>query len=143
MTIHLINTTCGLVPQYDEDFDEKKKLKPGQFYTAEIKLQRNPLFHRLFFALLNCAWDYLPEAVEKGFRSKEAFRKYLTVAAGYYEPFFSPTRGEWMEIPKSISFDNMDDAEFHDLYERVKDVIFNILGSYVSREEIESNLINF
>lgn len=79
MTIHLINTTCGLVPQYDEDFDEKKKLKPGQFYTAEIKLQRNPLFHRLFFALLNCAWDYLPEAVEKGFRSKEAFRKYLTV----------------------------------------------------------------
>ena len=44
MTIHLINTTCGLVPQYDEDFDEKKKLKPGQFYTAEIKLQRNPLF---------------------------------------------------------------------------------------------------
>ena len=48
-----------------------------------------------------------------------------------------------MEIPKSISFDNMDDAEFHDLYERVKDVIYNILGDYVSREEFEMNLINF
>ena len=143
MTIHLLNTACGLVPQYDEDYDEKKKLKPGQFYTAEIRQQRNPLFHRLFFALLNCAWSYLPESVEKGFRSKDAFRKYLTVAAGYYEPFFSPTRGEWVEVPKSIAFDNMDDTEFHDLYEKVKDVIFNILGDYVSKEEFEMNLINF
>ena len=143
MVIQLINTTRGLVPQYDDDFDEKKKLKPGEFYTAEIKLQRNPQFHRLFFALLNTAWDYLPEDVEKGFRSKDAFRKYLTVAAGYYEPFFSPVRGEWLEIPKSIAFDNMDEAEFRDLYERVKDIIFTILGNYVTREEFESNLINF
>ena len=82
-------------------------------------------------------------STEKGFRSKDAFRKYLTVAAGYYEPFFSPVRGEWLEIPKSIAFDNMDEAEFRDLYERVKDIIFTILGNYVTREEFESNLINF
>ncbi len=143
MTIQLINTTNGLVPQYEDDLDEKRKLKLGEFYTAEIKVQRNVRFHRLFFALVKTAWEYLPEQASSGFRDMDGFRKYLTVAAGYYEPFFSPVRGEWLEIPKSISFDKMDESEFRDLYERVKGVIFAILGSYVTKDDFEKNLMNF
>ena len=82
MKLQLLNTISGLVPCYDEDFDEKKKLKLGEVYEAEIKLVRNPKFHRKFFSLLNCAWEYLPEGRRNGFRTKENFRRYLTVAAG-------------------------------------------------------------
>lgn len=55
MKLQLLNTTRGLVPLYDEDFEEKKKLKLGTEYTAEIKVSRNSKFHRKYFALLNAA----------------------------------------------------------------------------------------
>lgn len=143
MKLNLLNTSRGLIPCYDDDFEEKKKLKVGQEYVAEVKLCRNPAFHRKYFSLIGLAWDYLPERTSKGFRSKEAFRKYVEVAAGYYEPFYSPTRREWIEVPRSISFGSMDEAEFSELYNRVKDVIFTIIGPYITEEEFEKNLTNY
>ena len=76
-------------------------------------------------------------------RHAQAFRKYVEVAAGWYEPFFSPTRGEWFEIPKSVAFDRMDDAEFRDLYEKVKDVIIRVLDGYMTMDEFDRVLGNF
>lgn len=143
MKIKLLNTISGLVPIYDEGFDEKKKLKIGEIYEAEIRLQRNIRFHRKFMALLNCAWAYLPEATQGGFRTIENFRKYLTVAAGFCDVFYSPTYGQWVEIPKSLSFDKMDDAEFQKLYESVRNIIDSILANYVSPEEFSKHLLNF
>lgn len=143
MELHLLNTMQGLVPCYDDDYDEKKRLKLGKTYMAKIRLERNPRFHKLYFALISCAWEYLPESQTKGFRSKENFRKYVEVAAGHCEPFYSPKLKEWVEIPRSVAFDKMDEAEFRDLYERVKDVIYSIIGRFVSAEEFEKNLSNF
>jgi len=143
MKLNLYNTPSGLKPCYDEDFDEKKKLKIGETYVAEIKLARNPQFHKKYFALINLAWEYLPERQTEGFRTKELFRKYCEVAAGFCDPFYSPTRREWVEIPRSISFGSMDETEFTDLYEKVKDVIFGIIGRFVSEEEFMSNLAQF
>lgn len=143
MKLHLRNTVSGLVPIDDYAYDEKRKLKIGEVYQAEVKLCRNYRFHKLYFALINCAWEYLPERQAEGFRSKGNFRKYVEVAAGYCEPFYSPSKQEWLEVPKSIAFDSMDEAEFRDLYDRVKDVIFALLGKYVSPDEFGKNLINF
>ncbi|MFA6726929.1 MAG: DUF1367 family protein [Prevotella sp.] len=143
MKINLLNTISGLKPCYDDDYEEKKKLKIGETYTAEIRLERNPRFHRLYFALIACAWEYLPEKQTEGFRTKENFRKYVEVAAGHCEPYYSPKLKEWVEIPKSISFDSMDETEFKDLYERVKTVIFSIIGRFVSEDEFDNVLSNF
>lgn len=143
MKIKLLNTNSGLVPLYDEGFDEKKKLKIGECYEAEIRLQRNIKFHRKFMALLNCAWAYLPEKTQGAFRTIDNFRKYLTVAAGFCDVFFSPKFAQWVEIPKSLSFDKMDEAEFQDLYASVRNVIDTILSGYVSPEEFSKHLLNF
>lgn len=143
MKIRLVNTAAGLVPMYDDDWDERRKLKPGGVYVAEIKPARNIRFHRLYFALVEAAWSLLPEQTAAGFRNREGFRKYLEVAAGWYEPFYSPIRGEWLEIPKSISFSSMDGAEFRQLYERVKDVVIRILDGYTTKDEFERVLLNF
>lgn len=144
MKIHLVNTARGLlVPDSDADYEAKQKLKVGEVYTAEIKLARNYGFHRKFFALINCAWEFLDEKQTNGFRTVENFRKYVEVAAGYCEPFYSPKLKRWVEIPKSIAFDKMDQAEFEDLYARVRDVIDRILSHYVSREEFERVLMSF
>lgn len=143
MKINVLNTPHGLVPITDEDYDEKKRLKLGTIYSAEIKVPRNYKFHKKFFALLNTAWAYLPERTQNGFRSVDGFRQYLTVAAGHYDTFFSPSRKEFVEIPKSISFGSMSEEEFEELYENVYRVIFSIIGKYVNEEEFKTNLANF
>lgn len=143
MKLRLQNTTRGLFPLYDADYDEKKKLKIGEIYTAEIKLARNVEFHRKYFALITCAWEYQNEAVCKGFGNKENFRKYLEVAAGWYDIYYSPKLNEWVQIPKSISFEKMKAEEFSDLYDKVKDILYSVFLKDISKEEFEQNLLNF
>lgn len=143
MKLLLYNTPSGLKPCYDKDFEEKKKLKIGEYYTADIKVVRNLQFHKKFFALLNLAFSLLPEQTQSGFRGVDGFRQYVTVAAGFYDTFYSPRLSEFVEIPKSISFSSMGECEFSELYERVKDVIFTILGNRISEEEFERLLIDF
>lgn len=143
MKLLLLNTIHGLVPMYDDSYEEKKKLKLGETYSAEIRLVRNPQFHKKYFSLINAAWELLPERQQTGFRTSENFRKYIEVAAGHCDTFYSPQRKEWVEIPKSIAFDKMDEASFSDLYNKVRFVIDNILSPVISKEDFERVLLHF
>lgn len=143
MKLLVINTPRGLVPLGDDDYDEKKKLKLGQTYSVEIKIARNVDFHRKYFALISYAWEFLNEQETERFRTKENFRKYVEVAAGHCDVIFHPRLQEYVEIPKSISFGKMDNAEFSDLYQRVKDVIFSIIGDRVTQDQFERLLLDF
>ena len=143
MKLLVINTPRGLVPLDDDDFEEKKKLKLGQTYSVEVKVARNVDFHRKYFALIAYAWEFLNEQETATFKSKDNFRKYLEISAGHCDVIFHPRLQEFVEIPKSISFGSMDNTAFSGLYERVKDVIFSIIGDRVTREEFERLLIDF
>lgn len=144
MELNLLNTAGGLVPCDDNDYEEKRKLKVGQIYKATIKLNRNYRLHRKYFALINCAWAYQNERQTAFFKgSVEIFRKTMEMAAGHCERVYSIEHKEWRDIPKSIAFDKMDEAEFRDLYERVKDVLFATALRGVSEEEFLNALANF
>lgn len=144
MKLNLQNTLEGFRLCSDEDYEEKRKLKLGGIYSADIKLVRNYPFLRKYFALLNCAWEYQNEAVQAHFKdSKDKFRESVQIAAGYTETFYSIDRKEWLEKAKSISFDNMKEEDFIELYEKVKTVLFAIFLKNVSEEEFTKNLINF
>lgn len=143
MKLLVVNTPRGLVPLGDDDYEEKKKLKLGQTYSVEVKVARNVDFHRKYFALIAYAWEFLNEQEEERFKTKDNFRKYLEMAAGHCDVIFHPRLQEFVEIPKSISFGSMDNTAFSGLYERVKDVIFSIIGDRVTREEFERLLIDF
>ena len=143
MKLLVINTPRGLVPLDDDDYEEKKKLKLGQTYSVEIKVARNVDFHRKYFALIAYAWEFLDEQETARFKSKDNFRKYLEMAAGHCDVIYHPRLQEFVEIPKSISFGKMDNTAFSELYERVKDVIFSIIGDRVTRDEFERLLIDF
>lgn len=143
MKLNLLCTSHGLVPMYDRDYELKKRLKVGTTYVADIKVSRNVQFHRKYWALLNTAWSLLPERTSNGFRSLEGFRAYVTVAAGHYDLYYNPRLKEFVETPKSIAFDRMDEAEFEDLYERTKDVIWGLISDKVTEEEFYNTLSNF
>lgn len=143
--IYLENTARGLVPVYDRDYDEKKKLVIGKVYKAQVTLARNYRFLKKYFALIDCSWEYLNESIQEKVyhNSKEGFRKSVEIAAGYYETIYSLSRKEFVQMPMSIAFDKMDEARFSDLYERVKDVLFKVFLKHVSKEKFEKNLMNF
>lgn len=143
MKLMVINTPRGLVPLGDDDYEEKKKLKLGETYSVEVKVARNIDFHRKYFALISYAWEFLSESEVESFKTKENFRKYLEISAGHCDVLFHPRLQEFVEVPKSISFSKMDDTEFSDLYGRVKDSIFFIIGDRVTEDEFERILIDF
>lgn len=144
MKLLLLNTKQGLKPCYDEDYEEKKKLKIGQIYKANITVARNLDFHRKYFSLINTAWTYQTERRLSFFNnSSESFRKTIEIAAGHFEQIYSLERKEWIQIPKSISFDKMSESEFETLYERVKDVLFSIFLTHITEEEFINNLSNY
>ena len=143
MKFLVTNTPRGLVPLDDDDYEEKKKLKLGQTYSVEIKVARNVDFHRKYFALIAYAWEFLNEQETATFKSKDNFRKYLEISAGHCDVIFHPRLQEFVEIPKSISFGSMDNTAFSELYERVKDAVFSIIGNRVSEQEFERLLIDF
>lgn len=139
----MINTLDGLIPCLDEDYEAKKKLKLGRVYKFSVKLVRNYPFHKKYFALINCAWEFLTEEQQSFFKTQKGFRKTMEVAAGHCEKMFSIDRREWIDTPLSISFDEMDEDEFEDLYSRVFDVILQYPLKTISREYFEENLMNF
>lgn len=144
MKLLLLNTSQGLKPCYDADYEERKKLRIGQEYVADIKMPRNIAFHRKYFALINCAWEYQQEKSQRHFKDNvECFRKTVEIAAGHCDTAYSLKRREWLEIPRSVAFDKMDEAGFQDLYERVKTVLFSVFLKHIPEEEFMSNLINF
>lgn len=140
----MLNTASGLKPCDDDDYDKKSRLKPGRIYKCKVTLARNYEFHKKYFALINCAWAYQTEGVVEHFKSSvDQFRKSVEILAGHCDTVYNISLRSWTDIPKSIAFDKMDEAEFQDLYERVKDVLFAVFLRNVSEEEFMRNLINF
>ena len=143
MKLNCLCTAHGLVPLYDDDYDLKKRLKVGESYECDVKIVRNVKFLRKAFALLNAAWSLLDERQQAAWRSKKGFRDYITVTAGFYDLYYNARLQAFVEQPRSWAFDSMSEAEFSDLYERMKDVIYAILGDKVTEEVFERVLSNF
>jgi hypothetical protein len=128
------NTISGLVPLYPSDFDEKRKLRLGVDYEVSVTNPRNVGFHRKFFALLNIGHENTH--LDMPF---ETYRKYITVKAGYFTAYQTP-KGLFYD-PESISFSNMNQDQFEEVYSRVLDKIIEDIGA--TKEDVEKQLINF
>ena len=138
-----MNTAQGLKPLYDDDFEEKKKLRIGQTYKAKVTVPRNLQFHRKYWSMITCAWDLLTEKQREFFGSKESFRKTLQVAAGHCDRVFHLRLREWVEVPKSIAFDKMSGDEFEELYRGVREVLLTVFLKHLTIEQFEETMINY
>lgn len=134
MKLFLQNTISGLIPLYPADQDEKRKLKLGVTYEADIRAPRNLGFHKKFFALLNVGHENTK--LDMPF---DTYRKYMTVKAGFFTAYQTP-KGIYYD-PDSISFAAMEQDDFENVYSRVLDKIIEDIGA--TKEDIEKSLINF
>lgn len=134
MEVFLKRTISGLVPLYDSDYENLKKIKIGDEVKAEIKKPRNYLFHKKFFALLNLAFQNQDE-----FDNFEKFRFVMVMKAGWFEAI--KTGKGVVYMPKSISFGKMDEFEFEKLYNAMLQEVITLIGA--DKETIENELISF
>ena len=61
-----------------------------------------------------------------GAKSFDAFRRWVTIESGHYDSFVMPD-GSTHKEARSVSFANMDEMEFGDLYKSTLDVLWNFI----------------
>lgn len=136
----LIKKTAGgftVDPAYAQDY---QALAYGQVFKAVLTKPRNPAFHRKVFALLQVAYEAWekPQAEYRGepvATSFDRFRKDLVILAGHYD-IVTNIRGEVRAEAKSLSFGNLDEVEFQQVY---SDLI-NAILKHILTDKTEDEL---
>ena len=103
----------ALYPVGEYSIEELAHLKNGTEYVIDIKMNRNPKFHRKAFALLNVIYSN-----QDGFESFELFRAWITMKAGYVVSGVAPN-GTTLFIPRSLAFEKMAQDIFEKWYQNV------------------------
>jgi len=114
----------GLKPDSESAYKVLGKIGSGEIVTVDVKdhKRRSVQQHRLFFALLNRAFDN-----QEYYPTLEMFRYALTVRLGYFEKF-KFIDGEVIPIPKSLAFANMSHEEFSNFMDKAAEAIGVMLG---------------
>lgn len=125
-----------LIPADNECVESMQKVKNGDTVMIEYKPKRNVMFHRKAFALLNLVLQN-----QNKYQNINDLLTEFKLKAGHYQEHISLKKGV-IYIPKSISFAEMDELEFGELYNKFIDIALRDFVS-MSREDLEKQIINF
>jgi len=131
--IKQLNNTFKIA--FNSDYETAKKIPLNEPIEFEFTKKRNYKFHKKFFALLNLVYEN-----QEQYNNIDHLRKDLIVSAGFYDLRYN-IEGVELQEPKSISFANMDENEFQDLYSKIIDVVVNWLG--IEKQDILDNINQF
>ena len=106
------------------------KYAHNDILEVTIRKPRNVLFHRKFFGLLN----QFHEAVDPDY-SVDDMRMIFTMRAGYFNRVVTQ-KGEAF-LPRSISFDSMDEAQFNEFYMKFNEALMDEFGVNLDTIEFE------
>jgi hypothetical protein len=136
-------TDTGLVPMYDSDLEEKKRLRVGETVLCNVKKARNYDFHKKFFALVRLTLDNMPEQLAErlGIYDEEDMLAALKLELG----LFTTAWYQHTQVVRlsSISFSNMDETEFQVFYNRCLNIIETRYLRGVTREDLLEEINRF
>jgi hypothetical protein len=116
------------------------RVKVGEVIKVEFSKPRNSAFHSKYFALLNIGYDaFEPNTLHKGVmvdKNFNLFRKDIIIQAGFYTVTVN-LNGELRLIANSISFSNMGEEEFNDLYNKSVNVILQKVLTNYTRADLD------
>ena len=140
MKIHVLKDRMGALRAADEQAEEAlKKMKAGEYLTADIVRPRNPKFHRLFFALLNVVFTNLPEELEKKIPNIDRLLLHIKLQTDHFD-IDSTLGGKELYIPHSISFAEMDEDKFEVFFARAITVIRKHFLPGISERELRDSI---
>ena len=134
MKISCIKTDNALYPVGEQAQEDFKRLKNGDEFVINVKLNRNPGFHRKAFALLNMIYHS-----QDKFDNFDLFRGWLTMKSGYVITGQAPN-GTPLFLPESLSFESMPQEKFERWYSSVIDVA---IAEYGLNKDVLNNIIGF
>jgi len=105
---------------------------PDGEIMADLRKNRNVKNHRRFFAFIKLTFD-----MQDTFDSKEVWRKYITMKAGFFDEVIN-AEGKVMYWPRSISWDELDEIEFKDLFNQVVNAFLKYYGQGLDDMQINS-----
>ena len=138
MKVNMIKHAGGvLIPASDLELEKMNKFKTGEQYEIEIKLSRNPAFHRKVFAFFNFCFAHWRGDNEFQSESKQfnVFRNHLTVLAGFYDEHYSIHGAARIEA-KSLAYSSMKQEEFEECY----NALINAAMKHVFKSSDENTL---
>lgn len=143
MQIDMVKNAGGVfVPMFEHDLPRLTKFKNGEVYTAEIKLTRNPIFHKKMFVFFKFCFQHW-SANKAGLEHMDEhsqfdrFRKDLTILAGFYEQTVR-LNGEIRTEAKSLAYANMEADEF----ERCYNAMINAAIKHIFAGTRDENILN-
>ena len=137
MELYTIKKNGAFYPAYDSDFEESQKIKDGEYVKFSTKRARNPQHHKKFFALLKLIVEN-----NESLQSIDQALTEMKLRCGWYDIHVT-LKGNPIYIPRSISFDNMDQDKFNEFYSQAVDQTCNYFLHGITSEEIEREILNF
>jgi len=101
---------------------------------ADIKKKRNVGNHRRYFSFVKQAFD-----MQEFYSEPDIFRKVLQLKAGFFDLVVTE-KGVNAYLPKSISWDELDEIEFKDLFNRVVNAFIRDFGDRLNDIQINTIL---
>jgi hypothetical protein len=134
-----------MIPASDEEAEKLVRFKTGEHYEVDIKLVRNPAFHRKVMAFFNFCFEHWDaETVHQHLTNAEQFdrfRKDLTILAGFYIQTVR-LNGETRLEAESLAFASMSQERFEQCY----NALINAAMRHIfkgSDEQIYNRLVSF
>ena len=112
-----------------------RRYKVGETAYLGNTIKRNIKFNGKYFKVLALTFQNQDLT-----NDSETFRKSVQIHAGFWH-WITLIDGAKQKESDSISFENMDDLAFEELYNKVFDVCLHILG--LKSEELEMELLKF
>lgn len=119
--MYLKRTLSGFAPADEPSAELWKKYKTGEVYRGDVVKPRSYQHHKLCFALLNMTY-----ANQERYTNFETFRKAVAIEAGHVDELIK-IDGEVTYLPKSLSYDALDEIEFTQVFGSMMTVCAKIL----------------
>lgn len=126
--MYLTKTLSGFIPADEASREIWKKFKNGDAYRAEVVKPRSYQHHKLCFALLGLTFEN-----QERYTDFTMFRKAVALEAGHVEELIG-IDGSVTILPRSLSYDELDEVEFGQVMPKLMTVCANILGGMDLRE---------
>jgi len=134
--MYLRKTLSGFIPADEPSLEAARKFKLNEVYRADVVKPRSYKHHKLIMALLNLTY-----ANQDKYQDFEMFRKAVAVAAGHVEEILT-VDGEIIKLPKSISYDTLDEVEFTQVSGAMMSVCCRLLKD-IGADELEAEVSKY
>jgi hypothetical protein len=134
--LYLTKTKTGFSPADEPSEEVWRKFKLGEAYRADVVKPRSYQHHKMAFALLNLTFDN-----QDRYEHFEHFRKAVAIAAGHTEELVT-VEGEILLLPKSLSYDALDEIEFSRVFASMMIVCAQLLHG-MGLEELQAEVSKY